>query len=545
MRSAGRFAAYTAAIGLGITGVCVSAGPAAAAGSTGFELASMSFEQPTVDASSGGATATLDWSISDANTAAANITGEVYIQQVSAQGKLIGAEYGVSYAYQSFADVSAASGTAQSSTYSYSFTVPQYAATSTATWAVVKVTAADDQSGSLTVGRQKLASMAATSFTADELVDTVGASYGGVSVTSAVPAYALSVDPAYFDDAVGPVGLSYSVEAIDPDSGFSQGVLVLQGPGGRTISTDFAVQFDALGSTTCGPDTSNWGSTDIDCTVPVSIPEGTAAGTWVVSELKLTDAAGTTTVYHKLSLAPVVLTQNAPFSATGLTLSPTSVDDWTSAQTLTLSMTPEGAQDGIASVTVDTDGGCYGGVTTDPVVAADGSVSVPVKMPGSPQDKECTVTGVAIFDGAGDLAAYGPAFDDPQVSLVATQTPDTAAPVATSASLDTSTIAQSGLPADVTATIAVNSMVGVQEVQAGVYGPSGNWINANSANVSGVTDGTVQVSVYLPAGLAPGTYTLGFTLLDNGGLDSQYGYPAALGLGSPAPSGPLQFTVTS
>jgi hypothetical protein len=87
----------------------------------------------------------------------------------------------------------------------------------------------------------------------------------------------------------------------------------------------------------------------------------------------------------------------------------------------------------------------------------------------------------------------------------------------------------------------------VQETLAGVYGPTDTWVNANSVNYyPGVTSGTVQVTVELPAGLAQGTYTVGFQLLDNGGLDSQYGYPAGLGPAAPPPpGGPLQFTVTS
>ncbi len=547
MHMARRLAAYSAAAAFSITGVCSAAGSATAAASAGINLTSISFEQSSVDASSGGATITLDWSVADGNAAATNITGEVEIQQVSAVGQAIGPKYGISYAYSTYADVSAASGTAQSSTYSYAFTVPQYAATSTATWAVAQVTAADDQSDSLTVGKNKLATMPATSFTANELVDTVGASYEGVGVTSgATLPLGTGNPPAYFDDAAAPVALNYSVEATDPDSGFYKGVLVLRGPGGQTISTDFAVQFDAMGSTTCGPNTSEWGSNDIICSVPVSIPQGAAAGTWVVSELKLTDTAGTTTDYRKLSLAPIVLTQNAVLQATNLALSPASVDNWTSSQDLTLKMTPEGAQDAIASVTVTTDSGCSGSAITDPVVAADGSISVSVQMAPGAVNKECTITGIALIDGAGDLAAYGPVFDGPALGLVATQTPDTTGPVATAASLNTSTIAQSALPADVTATITVNSLAGVQEVGAGAYGPSGNWVNAGSVNFSpGVTSGTVQVSVYLPAGLAPGTYTVGFTLTDNAGLDAQYGYPPSLGLGSPAPGGPLQFTVTS
>jgi hypothetical protein len=60
MRITSRTAAYTAAANLGVTGVCIAAGPAAAASAGGIKLTSISFEQPTVDATSGGVTDTLD-----------------------------------------------------------------------------------------------------------------------------------------------------------------------------------------------------------------------------------------------------------------------------------------------------------------------------------------------------------------------------------------------------------------------------------------------------------------------------------------------------
>jgi hypothetical protein len=330
--------------------------------------------------------------------------------------------------------------------------VPQYAATATATWAVVEVTATDDQSDAVTVCRPQLAALDGSSFVADELVDSTGSFYDGVSVRTGTSAYAASGDPLYFDDADGPVALTYSLEATDAESGFFKGVLVLRGPGGRTISTGFAVDFDAIGSTTCGPDGLSWGSTDIICDIPVTIPQGTSAGTWVVSELRLVDATGNVSDYRGLSLAPVILTRNAVLQATNFAISPTSVDNWTSDQYLTVSMTPEGAEDGIASLDVMTTPGCFASITTDPAVAADGSISASIRMLPGAHVKQCTINGIALVDGVGDLAAYGPAFDGPALNLVADQVPDTTPPTATAASLNTTTIAQSALPAGITVT---------------------------------------------------------------------------------------------
>jgi hypothetical protein len=528
------------AVGLALAFVsgCMFVGSAeAASAAAGIRLAAVSFAQQSVDATAG-ATVELDWSITDGNADATNLTGDVRVEEVSATGQKIGPAYDISYSFQPSGSVTtfATSGTAQSSAYSYAFNVPQYAATATAKWAVVGVTAADDRSDTLNVGKTGLAEFAGSTFTASELADNTGPAYGAVSVTSH--------GPAYYNDKAGPVGLTYTVEAVDPESGFFKGVLVLEGPRGQTISTDFAVQFDPSGSTTCGPGTVGWGSNDMLCAVPVVIPRGTAAGTWVVSRLKLTDVAGNVSEYRKLSLAPITLTQNAVLKLTDFSISPTSVDNWIDRQNLTISMTPEGARNGIASATVITDGGCSGWATSKPSANPDGSITMTAVMQSGPANKNCTVTGIAATDGDGDLAAYGSAFDGPALNLVATQIPDTTPPVATSASLNRTSITQSALPQVVTATVGVTSMAGIQEILGGVYGPSGDWITANSVNFSpAVAGGAVQVSVYLPAGLAPGVYTFGFTLLDQAGLATHYGYPG--GLGSTAPGGPLQVTITS
>jgi hypothetical protein len=51
----------------------------------------------------------------------------------------------------------------------------------------------------------------------------------------------------------------------------------------------------------------------------------------------------------------------------------------------------------------------------------------------------------------------------------------------------------------------------------------------------------VTVSVSIPAGEAPGSYTVGFQLHDTGGLAASYGTPGA----QPVPGGPLALTITS
>ncbi|HEV2639183.1 MAG TPA: hypothetical protein VGX23_28845 [Actinocrinis sp.] len=383
-------------------------------------------------------------------------------------------------------------------------------------------------------GRDKLAAIAGTSFTADELVDSTGPNYEAVSLPSQSP-----VD---FDDAAAPVDLTYTVEATDPESGFYKGTLVLAGPQGQTVSTDFAVQFDALGTTECGPDSPNWGSNDIICAVPVAIPPGSAAGTWSVSQLKLTNAAGAVANYRKLALDPITLTQNAVLSASGFSMTPSVVDNWVNQQNLTVTMTPAGAQGGIASVTVDTTPWCYDGTTNQPAVAADGTLSVTVRMFQGPSSKSCQVTGIAIVDGAGDVAAYGSANNGPALNLVSTQLPDTA-PTLLSAALGTTSVVHGDSQAD-TLTMNVSSIAGIDQSTYSIYDSDGSWAGASASKNYNpvVTGGTITLSVY-PGSLAPGTYTIALGLNDANQLGTGYGAPN--GVNTPMPGGPLQFTVTA
>lgn len=124
-----------------------SVGPARAAENEGgVELGALSFGPSTVDATAGDATATLDRTVTDGDASAAAVSGDVYVRQVSADGSAVGPAFDISYALKpdGSATTDSESGNAQSSTYRYDFTVPQYAARTSATWKVVRVTASDD-----------------------------------------------------------------------------------------------------------------------------------------------------------------------------------------------------------------------------------------------------------------------------------------------------------------------------------------------------------------------------------------------------------------
>ncbi|MEU2744169.1 hypothetical protein ABZ656_55390 [Streptomyces sp. NPDC007095] len=512
-----------------------SVGPAQAAANDGrLKLGVLSFSPSSVDATAEGATATLDWTVTNGNASAATVSGDVYIRQITAGGSAVGSAYDISYSLRPDGSTmtSSVSGNAQSSTYSYDFSVPQYAAGPSATWAVVRVTASDDQGNTLTVDKGRLSEFAST-VTAKELVDSAGPTYEWISVPPD--------QPTYLYNAAKPVTVAYDIEVVDPESGFYKGEVTVAGPGGQTASGKLKVVTAGDGTTSCGPNTGSWGINDMICGVSVTIPAGAAAGTWAVSRIRLTDNAGNTSVHRNLNLAPVQVTQNGTLQASDFSITPKAVNNWSAPQKLSITMQPNGVRQGLASATVWTDTGCGGSVTQAPVISADGTITVTATM-FQTYDKECTITGIALVDGAGDVAAYGSYFDEPDLNLVVTQIPDTTPPVATSASLSFTTVAASALPRNVELTADVTSFAGVNGYSLTIYDSTGDPVGGGYGGLFAVTDGTVQIVAGLSQGLAPGVYTVGFTLTDSGGLHAQYGYPG--NVGSPAPSGPLQITVT-
>ncbi|WP_043678666.1 hypothetical protein [Streptomyces xylophagus] len=209
--------------------------------------------------------------MTDGNTSAATVSGDVYVRQVTADGGGVGPAFDISYSLQpnGTAMVNSASRNAQWSTYSYDFDVPQYTAQDSATWAVVKVTASDDQGDTLTVGKNRLSEFAGT-VTAEEPVDSTGPTYEDVS---------LPPDGAtYLYNAAEPVTVAYSIDVTDAESGFYKGEVTVAGPGGQTASSKFKVVTAGDGTSTCGPNSGGWGSNDIICGVSVTIPAGAAAG---------------------------------------------------------------------------------------------------------------------------------------------------------------------------------------------------------------------------------------------------------------------------
>jgi hypothetical protein len=126
--------------------------------------------------------------------------------------------------------------------------------------------------------------------------------------------------------------------------------------------------------------------------------------------------------------------------------------------------------------------------------------------------------------------------------LTITRVPDTTAPTATSASLTpTSLPASQTFDNPFTLTLQIVAPIApVNQLSIYAFDSSGNQVFEQSGGVSFTSTGQLQNFFNLSEFLPAGTYTVGFTLTDEGGLSTSYGTPG----GQPMPGGPLQFTVT-
>ncbi len=501
-------------------------------------MTSLGFADSTVDASSGTAEVALNWTITDADTKATDVAGTVDIRMAgSTPGTYIGQTYAVTYDLTNTLtgeNVTSTSGTAQDASFSYQFAVPQYAGTSTAQWVVTRVMAEDDQGHKIAPSGAQLNSFHPV-LTATEAIDSTAPAYG--SLLFANP----DQRPYLYDNGVS-ASISYYFEVTDAQSGLWRGTIRLSGPDGQTIATPFSLTFSAQQqSYFCGTDPS-FGPTDMLCDISVTIPAGAATGTWRVSSLTLTDNAGNVTTYKGLRALPVTVTEDAVMTASGFSFSPNPVDNWTGIGHTELSMRVTGATGGVTGVYVDEAVGdtCDQNSTT-PTVNADGTISVPMSLllPSA----TCTVTGIAVTDGVGDVSVYGTLYNAPDPGLVLTQVPDTTPPAVTSASLSTTSIPYSPDSQSLGLTVNVDDQVApVEDCTVTVHDASGDVVGGGygGCNVGNVLTGPIPITVDIPAGLAPGAYTVAFMLTDAGNLTSQFGYPDS----APVPGGPLQFTVT-
>ncbi len=516
--------------------VLIADAPSASAASDKLTVTSLSWAQQSVDATGGTAAVNLNWTVEDSNAQATAISGDVKVRNAGPQaGTYVGQTYDIPFSLAGGIQGLATSGTAQDSSYSYSFAVPQYSFASTANWDVISVTVKDDKGERLDLTGNQLNRYSGV-MTATELVDSTPPTYDSLQ-------FPVVIGPSrpyvYVGNSGGPS--SYYFNADDAQSGFWKGTITLAGPGGKTLSSSFQEVFSVINQIgMCGAG-AVFDDTSAACQPVVKIPAGSAAGTWTVSKLELWDNAGNHATYANLNTLPVTVTSDSVVQASGFAANPAQVDNWVNTATSQISMNVTGAVGGVNTIYVDFAAGspCSEPSTT-PTQNGDGTYSVDISMFSIATS--CTVAGIAVVDGAGDVSVYGTEYGLPDLGIQLTRVPDTAPPVATGAQVfpasqptNPNSTGFEGLTVDVNDAIAP-----VIEISTAVFNSSGQAVGGGFGGVSATLTGPVSTSISLPVGLPPGTYTVGFQLTDAGGLTSSYGYPNS----PPVPGGPLTFTVT-
>lgn len=508
----------------------------ASADSSKLALTSLSWAQSRVDASGGNTAVNLNWSVRDSNAAATAISGDVKVRLAGPQaGTFVGQTLDIPFSLTGFIPGLTTSGTLQNSSYSYSFTVPRYSFSVTAQWTVIQVIVKDDQGQRLNLTGNDLNRYSGV-LTATELVDSTPPTYDSLGF----PVVGGPSRRYVFDGGSGGSS-SYFFNADDAQSGFWKGVITLAGPGGKTLSSRFQEIFSvANGVGMCGAGVV-FDDTSAECQPSVTIPAGTPAGTWTVSKLALWDNAGNHATYANLNVLPITVTSDSVIQASAFSANPTQVDNWVGTATSQVSMNVTGAIGGVTTIYVDFTAGspCRQG-STSPTQNPDGSYSVDVSV-FSIADS-CSVAGIAVLDGAGDVSVYGSEYGRPDLGIELTRVPDTTPPVATGAQVspasqptNPNSTGFEGLTVDVNDAIAP-----VKQISTTVFNSSGQVVGGGSGGVTATLTGPVSTTASLPVGLPPGTYTVAFQLSDAGGLTSSYGYPNS----PPVPGGPLVFTVT-
>jgi hypothetical protein len=510
------------------------AAPAASAAGAKLTVTRLAFSPRTVDASSGGAVVNLAWTVKDSSGTATSITGDVKIRMEGPQsGTYVGITYDVPFSLTGGTPGLTTSGTAQNSSYSYAFTVPQYGFATMAHWDVTQVVVQDDQHDNLNLSGNDLNKYSNT-LAATVLADPAPPTYDSLGF----PVAGGPARPYVFNGGSGGSS-SYFFNADDAQSGFWKGVITLAGPDGQTLSTSFSNIYsidNQIGS--CGAGIV-FDDTSAQCQPSVTIPPTAASGTWAVSKLELWDNAGNHATFKSLNALPITVTDNSVVQASGFAANPTQVDNWVQTATSNISMAVTGATGGVSTVFIDfMPGDPCRQQTTTPTLNSDGSYTVPVSVFSIASS--CTVDGIAVIDGAGDVSVYGAEYGEPDLGVTLTRVPDTTPPVATSASLSPTTLTQSPNSGFVDLTVnvadAVAPVVGTGET---IFDSSGNIVGGGDGGVIATLNGPVVASVPVPANLAPGTYTVAFSITDAGDLTTFYGYPAK----PPVPGGPLTFTV--
>jgi hypothetical protein len=526
------------AVTISAAALTVAVAAPASADTGSISVTSLGFAKRHVDTTSDVAVVALDFTIKDTNAAAANVVGEVSVRLAgTAPGTYVGQTHEILFSHgetgYGYADW--ISGTPQESSYRYSFVVPQYANARHATWVVTAVTAQDNVGGSLSVDRAGLRRFTRSVLATTALVDTTPPTLSWVERETV-----FGTQRPYVYVGGGDAEVRYGVDFSDSQTGFWRGTLTLTGPDGATIATDFASQVDNL-QRRCGY-SSPYDAFSGPCGVLVTPLAGTSAGTWRVTSLLLVDNAGNAVTITDPGGAPLVLTSNEVISASAFTVTPNPVDTWTQTANTNVGMAVHGAQQGVSEIIVDfeTIGGRCDQTSTTPTPNPDGTYSVPVRVYQGA--RQCVAKGIAVIDGAGNVAAYGYQYFGPNPGVKIVQLPNTTPPVVTSASLSPTTVPQSrATQTSILLTVQVTAPIApVNGYDLYVYDTAGNEVAQQGGGTSAY-NGVMQVYFGFYDPVLPGEYTVGFRISDASRLSSSYGMPGS----PPVPGGPLTITVTA
>ncbi|BEL10807.1 hypothetical protein Q0Z83_089980 [Actinoplanes sichuanensis] len=528
------------ALALAVAATVTAAGATAAQAATPrLSLTALAFENSTVDATSGSVVDDLTWTIKNTDPDADGLSGSVTLRMRSSiTGAYVGHETTVKFEYDRTCCNGAeyVSGTPQESTYRYSFVVPRWADATSATWEVTNVSAVSE-GVTLSAGAGKLAGFA-SKVTAATSIDASGPSLDQLELEQG----GYPGRP-YLYVADGAKYARYSFWAQDQQSGFWKGTIKLAGPGGQSITTPFTWDYSPYSTgTNCGS-VSGGDLYQMACNVDVTLPVGAAAGSWRVAQMVLFNNAGARSTYKNPQSTAVTVTSNAVMTASGFAIDPVEADNWRKSVDGTVSFQVAGARKGISSVLLDFDTfSC--GQRGNLAVSGD-TVSIPFVM--YDRTEKCTVTGIAVIDGAGDVSLYGSRYGAPEPGLTVRRKASTTPPVVTGAALDvTSVPASEAAWTSIGLTIQAQVLTApIDEITLYMYDSAGTETQLSFGGTSQAADGSLQQWVSLPywQEILPGTYTIGFKLADEGGLSSKWGMVGDAE-SHDIPGGPLSLTVT-
>ena len=328
----------------------------------------------------------------------------------------------------------------------------------------------------------------------------------------------------------------------DWQSGVWKGTIQFTGPTGQTINTSFAVHGPNGQSSgySCGY-LSGGDLHQVTCGLTIQFPVGSAPGAWKVTRLAVTDNVGNTTVARSPQSDAITLTTDTAITASNFSLTPDPLNDWGGNVTETLTMSVSGASGGVSDIYVDqNDNSSCLAQSPTPTVNADGSVSVYLTVfQGA---AECGPKGIAIVDGAGNVALYGAEYDAPDPGIDAKQVPDTG-PAISSAVVSQASISQAEL-----ADTAITTTVDFTAPTAPITMVCGYVQDSHGIQVSqGCTDylddvqtGPETIDLDVPADTPVGTYTVTYLFVDEGYKHWQFGGV----YGQAFPGSPLTFTIT-